>query len=155
MENVSTNLLKNQIDEKSLKSAIADLKQKTSVPLRIPTYIAASGKVKFFANAESESTADSFQLYFDYEEGCGGSTACNQGMIAGEKLTAESEPNTGIALKLAKNIIGYYVDFDCGASCGDSTITWDENGYRYTAGLKAGYLTDVRKMANSAITNKF
>lgn len=150
---VSTNLSKKQINEKSLKSAIADLKQKTSVPLRIPTYIVASGKTKFFANAESESTTDSFQLYFDYELGCGGLTACNQGTITGEKLTPESKPNTGIAVKLAKNIIGYFEDFECGASCGDSTITWDENGYRYTAGLKGGYLTDVRKMANSAINN--
>jgi hypothetical protein len=69
------------------------------------------------------------------------------------RFSREVDPNKGIALNLAKNISGYYKDFECGASCGDSTITWEENGYRYTAGIKGGSLTDVTKMANSAINN--
>ena len=40
----------------------------------------------------------------------------------------------------------------CDAVCSDSTLTWDEDRFRYTVGLKAENLHTLKKVAESAIS---
>jgi hypothetical protein len=54
---------------------------------------------------------------------------------------------------LTDGIKGYFTDFTCGANCSDATLTWQSGNVRYTVGIKAGEVTSLTKMANSAITN--
>ena len=41
-----------------------------------------------------------------------------------------------------------FVDASCGANCSDATISWDQNGSRYTLGLKASKKETLVEMAN-------
>jgi hypothetical protein len=43
-----------------------------------------------------------------------------------------------------------YFPFRCGASCGDSVLVFQKEGFGYTVTLKAGSLNDLLAMANSA-----
>ena len=57
----------------------------------------------------------------------------------------------GKAVKLAKGITGHFIDAECGANCSDSTLSWQQGGFRYMVGIKAANLEILRKVANSAI----
>ena len=76
-----------------------------------------------------------------------------RGSISGEKLSSDAPRPTGKAVQLEQNFSGYFTDFECGESCGAATVAWDENGYRYTVGIKAGKMDDIVRVANSAISN--
>jgi len=86
-----------------------------------------------------------------YVPDCGGATACRIGSVEGERITRVTAPLVGRAVPLARYITGHFVRYACGASCRDSTMAWNERGYRYTFGIKAGTLGQLRRMANSAI----
>jgi hypothetical protein len=62
-------------------------------------------------------------------------------------------PLKGQQVKLANGIRGYFIDAKCGASCSNSDLSWEQKGYRYTVGIKAGSKRDLVKIANSAILN--
>ncbi len=138
-------------EEASLEYAVSKLVGATKVPLRIPTYLAPSENTKkFFTNFEPISERE-FILNFDFTPGCGGSNACAWSSITGKKIDRGTQRLKGKAVKLDKNINGVFEEFECGASCSMSTLTWDENGYRYTLASKAAEIAEFIKMANSAI----
>ncbi len=70
------------------------------------------------------------------------------GIITAEKLTQVQEKLTGSETSLGTGITGYFVDASCGANCSDATISWDQNGSRYTLGLKASKKETLVEMAN-------
>ena len=59
----------------------------------------------------------------------------------------------GQPVALGDGIIGYFVEATCGANCSDATLTWEQDGYRYTVGIKARDKADLIEMANLAIAN--
>ncbi len=137
-------------EEKSLEYVVSKLVGGTKVPLKIPTYITPDENTKkFFASYEPFSNTD-YLVYFDFTPNCGGSTACAWSSISGKKIDRSSQRLKGKVVKLDKNITGYFEDLGCATTCW-TTITWDENGYRYTITSKAGEIKEFIKMANSAI----
>ena len=131
-----------------------DLKKRTSVPLRLPTHIAAEpGEDQLYAVIESVSaTAYDVEIAFDPE--CHTSSACHYGEVSGKTIKKGARHARGTAMKLAGGLTGYFVDAGCGASCSDSTLTWDEGSYRYMVTGKAESAKVLVKIANSAIGNK-
>jgi hypothetical protein len=94
-----------------------------------------------------------YSVDLGYVPDCGGATACRIGSVEGERITRATAPLLGRAVLLARYITGHFVKYACRASCRDSTMAWNERGYRYTFGIKAGSLGQLRRIANSAITD--
>ncbi|MBC6473086.1 MAG: hypothetical protein GDA48_09935 [Hormoscilla sp. GM102CHS1] len=97
--------------------------------------------------------SDKNKIRLNYARRCYGGTACRLGIITTEKLTQAQEKLTGTVLEksetsLGTGITGYFVDGTCGANCSDATISWDQNGSRYTLGLKASKKETLVEMAN-------
>lgn len=129
------------------------LQAKTKLPIRLPTYIPESdGPNPIYALLES-ATASNYEIVLAFTKDCTGGNACRLGGIAAEAITAKSPPHTGEAVSLANGILGYFTNATCGANCSDSTLTWEQNGVRYTVAIKAGKVTTLVKMANSAIAS--
>lgn len=127
------------------------LKQKTRVPLRLPTYLANEEETSpLYANVEKASASD-YSILIDFTEDCNGATACHYGRVTGQAVKPGAKHDKGKAVKLANGITGHFVDAKCERICGDSELSWDANGYRYTVGIKAEKEDKLIKVANSAI----
>ena len=139
-----------KVDERSLKTAFETLKRETRVPVKIPANLNEESDEEYFYAVIIAAQSDFYELHFDWTPDCGG-TACHYLYISGEKITPQSKKPTGKKVTLAGNKIAYYEESSCGASCGDDALVWDENGFRYTIGSKAGDLKSTKKVAESAV----
>ena len=155
----STALGQTRVDKRSLDAAIKTLRERTNIPLKVPTYFpnqpnlsAKQRRRPLYASVLAN--ADSFELDL-----CFSRTTCHSAYfyaeISAEKLTPQTEaPSFDRKVKLAKGITGYFSESACGASCSPETITWDEHGYRYTAFLEVnGRVDTIVRFVNSAINN--
>lgn len=100
----------------------------------------------------ASATASGYQILLAFTENCNGGNACRLGSISGQ-AEAETPSLEGQPVALRDGITGYFVEATCGANCSDATLTWEQEGYRYTIGIKAGNEADLVAMANSAIAN--
>lgn len=128
-----------------------DLKKRTSLPIVLPTTFDDIPPGVLFAYTD-RATLNSYIIGIDYEPACKGANACRYGSLTG-RLAASLTPISGQKVSLTGGITGYFTDASCGASCGDSTLSWEQGGVRYTVGVKAAKLDTLVKIANSAITN--
>ena len=103
-----------------------------------------------------------YEFSLDYGKDCQGAGACHYGVIAGMQTSAPIpvgsntfpfEANRAEQVTLANNIVGYFVDYTCGANCNDAMVWWIYGGYQYILGLKAGPRETVIALANAAIDN--
>lgn len=134
------------------EAVLPQLRKKTKIPLRLPTYLATDAETEpLYATLET-ITSNRYEIYIDFDPNCHGGAACHHGTVTGEVIK-KLPPLKGKRVKLSKNVKGYFVDAECGANCSDSTLTWEQNGYRYSVGIKAGSMKELVKMANSAIAN--
>jgi hypothetical protein len=132
----------------AFKTVLTALK-KTHVPVLLPSYLPV-------ARPHTEIIAVSRNVYeidVAYVPNCHEATACHIGYVRGELPARYTSRLTGQKIALSHNLTGYFVKYGCGASCGDSTLAWNEKGYRYTFGLHAGALGPLKIMVNSAINN--
>ncbi len=104
----------------------------------------------------------SYDISLDYGVDCRGAGACHYGSLSGLKVYSAdlvSTPNfvydSGSVkqVSLIKDIAGYYIEGQCGASCDDSRVFWQYNGYQYIAGLKGAAKKAVLEFANEVIAN--
>jgi hypothetical protein len=122
-------------------------------PVYLPTFIEGySGNEKLYANVVKVD-AKGYEVILGFTPDCGGGTACRLGTLYAEVVANNAAPLKGTAVNLTDGIKGYFTDFTCGANCSDATLTWQSGNVRYTVGIKAGEVTSLTKMANSAITN--
>lgn len=127
------------------------LRQKTHVPLRLPTYLALEEETHSLTAIIELATPTRYRLQLAFTPDCTGGNACRYGMVSGQAVGRKAKRMRGKAVKLAKGITGYFIDAECGANCSDSTLSWQQGGYRYMVGIKAASLEILRKVANSAI----
>ncbi|MCD8489647.1 MAG: hypothetical protein LRZ84_23645 [Desertifilum sp.] len=127
---------------------LPELAEETQVPVVLPTYVPTDGSNRVYAVLET-ADASQYQIILGYTEDCQGGTACRLGTVSAQAAT--STPLAGEPVALANGITGYFTDAVCGANCSDSTLSWEQNGNRYTVGIKAGQQDTLIKMANSAI----
>jgi hypothetical protein len=130
---------------------IGSLRGKTKVPLRLPTYLATEKEAySLYAIVELVSQS-AYKVQLAFTQDCTGGNVCHYGQVSGRVVKAGEGRPKGEIISLTNGLIGYFTDATCGAVCSDSTVTWDEAGYRYTVGLKAEKLDTLKKVAESAI----
>jgi hypothetical protein len=138
----------------SFKSVTAALFKGTSLAVLLPTYLpeADSGKQVFASLTSVEAKYYSIEL--SLAPNCQGASACHLGSVEAAGGTSISTiPLSGKSLKLSKGQTAYFEEGQCGASCADSYLTWEQGGVRYRVGIKAGRQETLLRMANSAIDN--
>jgi hypothetical protein len=128
------------------------LKAQTQVPVFLPGDIPGVEQSESLYAILESATASSYQILLAFTENCNGGNACRLGSISGQRGTEPSSLE-GQSVALRDSITGYFVEATCGANCSDATLTWEQDGYRYTVGIKAGDEADLVEMANSAIAN--
>jgi hypothetical protein len=149
---LQTSAQKKLSDAAIFEPLMPELRLKTRVPLKLPTYLGNEQTEEWplYAIIE-EATPTRYFLQIAFSPDCSGGTACRWGGATGERIGSQTERPTGKPIKLANGITGYFVDSTCGANCSDSVLTWDQGGHRYTVESKAGSPEFLKKVANSAI----
>jgi hypothetical protein len=129
------------------------LKSATQIPVLLPGYVPEADQPdRIFAILET-ADASTYQILLAFTEDCQGGTACRLGAVTGAVATPKAAVVAGKAVELNNGIMGDFVEAKCGANCSDATLTWDQDGYRYTMAIKAGREATLVQMANSAIAN--
>jgi hypothetical protein len=159
-------------------SVLPQLQQQSKTPILLPTYIPASGRrqpapatatnLTVYAALPKPQPKLGYDLVLGYTPDCTGGNACRLGSVQGipkpvqsieEAYSSAKDP----ALKrpgtqemmgpvaLSKGIQGWFIPSTCGANCSDALVVWDDNGYRYSVGIKVGDKASLVQMANSAI----
>ena len=148
------------VDEESFATALKILREKTSVPPKMPTffispaYFTAKQKRNPLKAKVTLAETDGFELELCLSESCRGDEY--YGVVAGEKVTPTTERlKFDQTIRLAGGVTGFYEKATCGASCGNDQIFWQQNGYRYAISMNFGDgdLPLLTKFADSAIEN--
>lgn len=120
------------------------------------------------------SAKDSYTLTLDATSDCQGANVCSFGMLTARQVyqdtpplaqdTSASEPPDYLPMarspesagevQLIGGITGYFIPYSCGANCNTSDVIWEQNGYRYSVGVRMASQAAVVRMANSAIRNE-
>lgn len=156
---------------------IRKLQKQSDVPLRIPSYIPKQGQfpysqdnLKVYANLIGVSDNE-YSIILGFTKDCAGGNACRLGRVEGLRVSQAETPlaqafqdSTKIytsseiksqeapaKVNLDRGLTGYFLPWICGANCSDAVVIWEENGFRYTVGIKTGDQASLIKMANSAI----
>jgi hypothetical protein len=124
---------------------IKSLRSQTKVPLWLPA-ILPENDFPIYARL-GEVTSKSFEIILEYDPDCRGATACQYGMLYAKLPGRDTPP--GVKVRLANGLAAHFLLATCGASCGDSVLTWDIKGYRYSEELKAGPEAEMIAEANS------
>ena len=133
------------------ETVLPSLKAKTKVPLRLPVYLATENESnQLYAIIESASPSE-YEIQLAFTQNCSGGNVCHYGMVSGRAVGPKGSRPKGKEVSLTNGLSGYFIDATCGAVCSDSTLTWDEGGFRYTVGLKAEKVETLKKAAESAM----
>ena len=140
---------------KVFSEAVPLLRQKTSVPIRIPTEIPGLDAEDDLYAIVKSADETGYIVILGATPDCEGQHVCSYGTLTGTRRPFNKiddfTDRRRTRVKLWNGINGYFYDFVCGAYCSDSLIAWTEGKYHYIIGLKAERQTNMIKVANSAI----
>jgi hypothetical protein len=122
---------------------------KSGVPVLLPGALPEPDLVNSIATIES-ADSKGYAIELALAPDCGGATACHIGHVQGMK--ADGSALSGEKVWLPSGVTAYYVLGPCGASCSDSTITFDRNGDRYEFAEKGASKADLTQFASSIVT---
>ena len=122
---------------KALFAPIAAGLHESGVPVLLPGSLPKDDMQGLRAELRS-ANAGGYEIELDYAADCNGATACHLGTISGARSSG-TKPG-GKAVHLANGMTGYYLAGGCGASCSDSSITFDRAGNRYVFAAKGASL---------------
>lgn len=149
------------------------LKQSRAIIL-LPTYIPGLKGEKLYPVLDRQTpTGGGYAITIGYSPDCNGGFACRFGTITVEKivpsmpsiaqlaadtrdylkqpdLPARSQDVMG-SVTLANGIKAYFIPWTAGANCSDANVLWEQQGYRYTVGLKCATKQNVVDMAGSMV----
>lgn len=120
---------------------------RTGVPVLLPAQAAMLPKASAHLDVAGRGH---YSITLGYVPNCDGH-ACEWGSLDAEPAPSGRGRPAGSPVSLPRGKTGYYLNFTCGANCGDSTVTLDFHGTRYTFGVKAGKRSEVVKLARSAL----
>jgi len=142
--------------EKVFSTVIPALLRETSVPLRLPTYLAGLQKGDFYAIVTSADETG-YTIVLGATPDCKGEHICSYGALIGTTHSLKDlsfyavSDRKAISVPLHHGITGDFYDAMCAAYCSDSLMVWSEGKYHYIIGLKAESKPNVIRTANSAI----
>lgn len=136
--------------------------------------IDAQGQFQHIYASVLDSSEDGYELSLDATSDCHGADACSFGLVTAKRVyqttlsvasayAYEQQPDfRPIArspeimgdVELPHSIKGYFVPYVCGANCDTSKVFWEQNGVRYSVGIRMASKAAVVAMANSAIENE-
>ncbi len=129
------------------------LRSAVRIPLRLPGVLGWEDEPpdSAFAIVERADPAG-YVLMIALASDCDGGNWCRYGSVSGERIAgAEDDAPRGTPVPLAEGITGHFVDATCGAVCSDSKLFWEEDGVRYSVGVKAGRMETLEAVARSAL----
>ncbi len=129
------------------------LERTTRVALRLPTYLAKEDEQHPLLQSFKLQHARAMKFSWLLRKTSQAGNACRYGTVSGRRVGSGGRVR-GRPVSLAQGVRGCFVNATCGAVCSDSTLTWDQDGFRYTVGIKAEKLETLIKVANSAITKQ-
>jgi hypothetical protein len=136
----------------ALAPVLQELKQKTAVPILLPTRLPALLGPGVYASAEG--SAAGYTIRLESESDCHGAEVCFVGSLKAEKGGAFTFPE---AVPIDKVVQGRYQPATCTGTCSPPAIEWKLNGVLYTAqlNLRARNAKDQRsamlQLAESAV----
>ncbi len=132
-----------------LQEVLPQLRQMTQLPILLPSELPPTTEQLYVAGTAEES---SYNIGIGYTPDCSGSYCFVGSFIA----STESFGQDGNPITLANGIRGYYLETTC-SNCGDSSLSWEQNGvsylirYKVPARTSKQVLEGMMRMANSAI----
>jgi hypothetical protein len=132
-----------------LQEVLPQLRQITQLPILLPSELPPDTEQLYVGGSADES---SYNIWIGYTPDCSGSY-CFVGSFIG---STESLGLDGNPITLANGIRGYYLERTC-SNCGDSSLSWEQNGVSYLIRYKIPgqtskeWLEGMMRMANSAI----
>jgi len=129
---------------------------KTSVPLRVPTYLPALKKGDFHAIINSADQTG-YIVVLGATPDCRGEHVCSYGALIGTDHPLRDldfyvvSDRKAASVPLHHGITGNFYDTTCAAYSSDTLMVWTEGKYHYIIGLKAESKSNVIRAANSAI----
>jgi hypothetical protein len=109
----------------------SSLSSRTSVPVRLPTFIPpyADNENPIYAIVDSAGP-NSYSIQLAWAEDCKGGNWCHLGEITGSQASIEVPgPMTPVAV--SSGISGCFVKASVGAYCSDAMVFWNEGSYHY------------------------
>jgi len=127
-------------------SLLESLKSKTSVPLRLPLVVGGDYDAALYADVGWVGNA---RYVVRIGQQCERSY-CPYGTVSGAKISERAGRPAGKAVELSGGVTGYLADGS--KTSKNSTITWDEEQYRYSITIYAAEPSALVKVANSALS---
>ena len=140
-----------------LSSVIAELRHKTTVPLRIPGKLPSLDAAGQFYPIVKSASHEEYAIVLGATPDCDGQHACSYGTLLGTTRSTSQIDGYDFnnrkkqTVALEGGLRGYVYEPVCGAYCSDSAIIWTEGRYQYVIGLKAGSSSELIAAANSTI----
>jgi hypothetical protein len=131
------------------------LVQSTTMPVRVPEKLPFSdGGDVLYANIQSADKAG-YQIEVGTDPLCEGGHACHYGTFYGSrKPFADLAQLKSVPVPLANGVRGTYARPTYGAYCSGSYLLWSQSGFFYGITMKCSPLTEMQRVANSAILSK-
>lgn len=130
-------------------SIISQARQNTKIPIVLPSYINNEGGQPLYPQLKI-SEPSQYVILLGYLPDCDGRNVCHYSSFKGEKFI-KNMPLNGIPVRLKNGATGYFKDAICQTQCSESTLTWRQETYQYTIGIKAGKKQTLIQIANSAM----
>jgi hypothetical protein len=122
---------------------------KSVVPVMVPGALPAADLDGLRAELIS-SGPDGYSIDLDYTPDCHGATACYLGHISGIKSPGDGKALHGTRVPMDYlGTTGFFVQGQCGASCSDSTITFEVYGFLYVFAEKGATLETLSQWVSS------
>jgi hypothetical protein len=122
---------------------------KSAIPVLVPGALPAADLEGLRAELLSAGPAG-YAIDLDYTPDCHGATACYLGHISGMKSPVDGNALHGTRVPMDYlGTTGFFVLGPCGASCSDSTLTFEVHGFLYVFAEKGASLETLSKWVSS------
>ena len=137
--------------------AAATLSQRTSVPLRFPSFMRGlEAETELYVVVQSADRTG-YVVVLGATPDCQGQHVCSYGTFIGTSQELDQiheysfRDQSGTRVTLAHGIKGTFYETQCAAYCSDSKVVWSEGNYHYIIGIKGERKADLVRTINSAI----
>jgi hypothetical protein len=120
----------------TLESVQAELKVKTTIAVKVPTYLPGTRGQRIFAVIIGADPSD-YNILLATKLPCGGGNACSYGSVRASKSAFDLE-GTATLVTLRNSISAQFFPSRCHAFCSQAYITWKEADVFYCIGVKGG-----------------
>jgi hypothetical protein len=132
-----------------LQEVVPQLRQTTTLPILLPSELPPDSQTLY---VQAGGEGPSYYVEIGYTPNCSGN-ACFLGTFM---ASMEDYGQDGNPITLANGIKGYYLARTC-QNCGDTSLSWKQNGvsylirYKLSGNTSKEMLVQMMRMANSAI----